>query len=259
MSLKIEQLTFSSPEKILFEHLDVEFSYGKLISVLGANGVGKTTFFKCLLRILEATSGTVYLDDKSIEHFSRQEIARKIAYIAQTHTPSFPYRVLDIVLMGKTPHLHQFYQTPTEKDEQVAYAILQSLDIEHLAEKNYRRLSGGERQLVMIAQAMMQDTKIIIMDEPLSSLDFGYQHKIYQVIKQMTEQGKLIIVSTHQPEHALTYSDEVLILEKDCQFHFGAPLEVMTIKVLERIYKIKISLQEVTDTKGGKHYVCVTE
>jgi iron complex transport system ATP-binding protein len=172
---------------------------------LGPNGVGKSTLFKCILSLLRSYSGDILLDGVSTRSLTERQIARSIAYIPQAHGPVFPYSVLDVVLMGAAGS-HRFFALPRSEDEQYALAQLEALGIADMADRDYSLLSGGERQLVLIARALAQRAQILVMDEPTANLDYGNQVRVMEHITNLSRRGYGVLLSTHNPEHAFFWS-----------------------------------------------------
>ena len=173
--------------------LDISVRAGEVVCLLGPNGSGKTTLFKTLLGLLARLAGSVSIAGRPIESWPRQQLARHMAYVPQAHSAVFPYHVLDMVLMGRTAHLGMF-SAPSEADREQALAALQLLGIEHLANREYTRISGGQRQLALIARALAQDAPAIVMDEPTASLDFGNQALVLTEVKRLAQRGLGIVL-----------------------------------------------------------------
>jgi iron complex transport system ATP-binding protein len=229
---------------------------GEILSVLGPNGCGKTTFFRLLLGILRPTGGDIRMDGSSIMGLERRRLSKLIAYIPQQHVPIFAYTVLDIVLMGRGGHTTAF-QTPGEKDRQAAFAALEKLKISHLAHQKYTALSGGQRQLVLIARAVCQDAKVLIMDEPGASLDYANQQLLINVLMNLASQGYGIILSTHSPEHPFSVAHKVLLMKEGRVAAFGPPEEAITRETLEGVYGIAMDVVSVDDRGGRRHTFCL--
>lgn len=166
------------------KNISFTLNKGELIALLGPNGSGKSTILKCLNGTLKPKTGEIYIENYNIKDLSYKEIAKLISVVPQEHSAVFSYLVIDIVAMGITPYL-SFGRMPTKKDYKEAYTKLEFFNIQHLAEKNYNQLSGGEKQLVLIARALMQDTDYLIMDEPTSHLDFKNQHLLMKELKKI--------------------------------------------------------------------------
>lgn len=221
--------------------------------ILGKNGAGKTTLFRCILSMLHNYEGQILIHDKNVKNCTIRELADSIAYIPQVHSAIYNFSVMDMVLMGTTAAMSTF-GTPGKREYRNAQLALQMVHIEYLEHRTFGHISGGEQQMVLIARAIAQQAKILIMDEPCASLDYGNQIRIMEMAKSLAGQGYLILQSTHNPEHALLYADEVMVLDEGRISHYGEPNEVLTEKVLGHIYGIDISL---CDTGWDHKKVCV--
>src|SRR5262249_21665140 len=184
-----------------------------VLCLLGPNGSGKTTLFKTMLGLLPAQAGEVRLDGAPMQNLARDEIARRIAYVPQAHAAHFPFAVIEMVVMGRTAHLGPF-AAPSREARAGPRAALASLGIAELAETEYTRISGGQRQLALIARALAQDAPAIVMDEPTASLDFGNQVVVLSEVKRLAARGLAVLLSTHDPDHAFSISDRVALLDR---------------------------------------------
>jgi len=227
--------------------------YGQFLSVLGPNGVGKSTLFRCMLGLLSPTAGTVNIDGRPISEMSPEELSRRIAYIPQSHSPVFNYSVMDMVLMGTTARLGRF-SVPGKTQEALANEALEHLGISHLRSRGYGSISGGERQLTLIARAIAQQAKILVMDEPSASLDFGNRIKVMQTVRSLIEDGYCVIQSTHDPEQAYMYSDNILALHSGKVLAWGKPAQTVTAPVISKLYSIDV---EVCSLRNDDIRVCV--
>ncbi len=243
MSLVVKNLSFGYSDNKVIEDISFDINKGDFICVLGKNGVGKSTLFKLLLGFLKKQAGEILIDNKSLDTFSRKELAREIAYIPQYSTSAFNYSVFDTVLMGTTCRLEPL-ASPKAKEKQIAYEALKKFDIAHLSHKYSDSISGGERQLVVLARAIAQGSKILILDEPTANLDYGNQFRVMQTISQLKTQGYSIILSTHNPEQAMWFSDKVMFLDDKKILAYGATQDIITADLLKQIYGIDIDLVE---------------
>lgn len=219
---------------------DVHFALdaGQVLCILGANGAGKTTLFKSILGLLPLWRGDLCVNGESIRHWARARIAQSIGYVPQISNPPFSYTVMDVVLMGRTAYLKS-YQTPKEADEQIAAAAIAQLGIERLAGRRYLELSGGEKQLVLIARALTQQPQILIMDEPTTGLDFGNQQLVLEQVHLLAGKGLAVVMSSHFPDHAFLYADKVLTLKDGTVRALGSPTEVITEETLAELYGVQ--------------------
>lgn len=194
------------------EEIDLTLADGEVLCLLGPNGSGKTTLFRTLLGILPALRGEVRVAGRQIGEWHRRDLARRLAYVPQSHAGLFAFTVEEVVLMGRTARIDRF-ATPSARDREVAHQALDALGIGLLAERVYTEISGGERQLALIARALAQEATILILDEPTASLDFGNQLRVLEHIAGLKTRGLAILMSTHQPEHALRVADRIAFLK----------------------------------------------
>lgn len=194
------------------EGIELALGVGEVLCLLGPNGGGKTTLFRTLLGLLPPLAGTVRVVGRALADWSRQALAKQLAYVPQSHAGVFAFTVEEVVLMGRTARLAPF-GTPSARDRDTARGCLARLGIGHLAGRIYTEISGGERQLALIARALAQEAEILILDEPTASLDFGNQLRVLKEIDALKSQGLAILMSTHQPEHALRVADRFALLK----------------------------------------------
>lgn len=209
-------------------------------TILGANGTGKTTLLKCLTNQLRPCKGDISIDGKPVPSLSSKALARKIAYVPQNCDAAIDYTVLDFICFGRTPYLH-LLESPSDEDYRLARDIAEKHGIAHLAGKSISAISGGERQLVYIARALVQDTPVIIMDEPMSALDFGHQAVILGKIVELRDSGKTVIFTSHNPNHALAISSRVLVIDREKQIIQGDARELLRDQqLLERTFGARV-------------------
>ena len=206
MSIDVAHLSFSYGNREILHDLSFSIPDGCLVNVLGPNGVGKSTLFRCILGLSPHYSGTILVNGKDLRALSVRERAREISYIPQSHAPVYDYEVVDVVLMATGNDL-KMLATPGEAQLQRAHEALARIGIEHLAHRTYTQISGGEQQLVLIARALAQNAQTIIMDEPTSALDYGNTMRVLSCVRQLAREGLSIVQSTHNPDHAFLYSD----------------------------------------------------
>ncbi len=242
--IEVDQLSFSYGKHAVLKHLTFSIEAGKLLSVLGPNGVGKSTLFRCLLGLNKTYTGTVQINKADIKTFTTRQMAETMAYIPQSHSSTFNYSVVEMVVMG-TAHRVSKFSTPSVKDYEKAYDALDQMNMRSYAERYFNELSGGEQQMVLIARALAQQAKILLMDEPTSNLDFGNQLRVMEKIKMLTEKGYTVIQSSHNPQHALMFSDEIMALYAGQIIAKGIPGEVVTKGLLEKLYQTNVEILEV--------------
>lgn len=253
--METKDLCFSYGETQILKHVDFKAYEGQLVALIGPNGAGKSTFFKCILKFLKDYDGQILLEGEDMKHMSRQQIAKKIAYIPQTTVPVFNYTVLDIVLMGLTGEL-RLLETPKEKHIAKAEKVLKDLGISHLRDRGFGRISGGERQLVLLARAIIQDAKLLIMDEPTANLDYGNQFRVMERIRGLVEEGYTVIISTHNPEHALLFAEKAFVLQDGEVRAAGPSKQVLTEELMRQIYDLEVRLID-TEFRGDDAKVCL--
>jgi iron complex transport system ATP-binding protein len=233
--LKVNNLSFSYGAANVLEAVSFHVRHGELCALFGPNGCGKTTLFKCCLRFLAFHQGSVFLNGCDVKSLRVEEMARHVAYVPQQHLPPFPYLVKEIVLMGRTPHLSGVFGVGS-KDKQKAVDALRRLNIDHLADLPYNQLSSGQRQMVLIARAIAQETRLVFLDEPTSALDFSNQVHIWRVMRALAQGGTTLLVCTHDPNHVAWFCDRAVVMGGGRVAAKGDPMQVMTHTLLDMIY-----------------------
>lgn len=258
-SLALSDITYRYGKKGDDVLRKVSFSAGRgeVIAVLGPNGVGKSTMFKCLLGFFKNYGGTITLDGLDLSTLSHKQIAKRIAYIPQSTYPTFNYDVIDVVMMGLTSKL-SLLSSPNKEHIKRAHEALENLGIGHLAHAGYGEISGGERQLVLIARALVQDAKILIMDEPTANLDYGNQFRVMCKVADLAADGYLIILSTHNPDHAFLYAHRVLMMYGGEVIADGTPESVLDSELIYRVYGVNVRIETFTD-ESGTHRICIPQ
>jgi iron complex transport system ATP-binding protein len=243
--LAAHSLGFGYGAKVVGRDVDLEVRPSEVLCLLGPNGSGKTTLFKTLLGLLSPQAGEVRLDGILLARLSRPEIARRVAYVPQAHAAHFPFTVIEMVVMGRTAHLGLF-ASPTQEDRRKALAALTTLGIGALAEAEYTRISGGQRQLALIARALAQDAPAIVMDEPTASLDFGNQVIVLSEVKRLAARGLAIVLSTHDPDHAFSIGHRVALLDGGRLIAQGASQDVLTPERLRSVYGVSVVVERLS-------------
>ena len=258
MSIEVKNLRFCYGARPVIGDVSFTAEKGELLAVLGPNGVGKSTLFRCLLGFLKPVGGEILVDGTELTAYSRRELAKKLAYIPQSHTPAFDHTVLDSVLMGMTAQLRVFEQ-PGQAQREKAMQMLRALGMEKLSSRGCMKISGGERQLMLLARALVQDASMLIMDEPTANLDFGNQQRVLAQIRALTARGYTVLLSTHNPEHALHYAHRVLALQGGHIAADGPTETALTPQLLQTLYGIQAILAEVPTDRGTVRSLIVTE
>ncbi len=243
MSLTVENLSFSYGQRAVLHQLSFTAQAGELLAILGPNGVGKTTLFKCVMGQARRYEGRILADGADLSALSPRARAHRVAAIPQAHPLSFRYSAFDMVLMGTSHGLSPF-AVPGERERAAARTAMERVNIPHLAERPFDHLSGGEQQLVFIARAIAQQAKILLMDEPTASLDYGNRLHVLSVARDLAKDGYTVLLSTHDPQHALWFADRALALQEGRMLALGGPREVLTPALLEALYGRRIELVE---------------
>jgi iron complex transport system ATP-binding protein len=250
--LEVQNLSFSYGERSILRDLNFSLKAGELLGILGANGSGKSTLFRCILGFEKIHAGRILLNGEDIYTKSRRELASLIAYVPQAHHPSFNYSVLDMVLMG-TAAQNSPWSLPDEAQRNNAEEALKTMGIMDLAVRDFRRLSGGEQQLVLIARALAQKAWLLIMDEPTANLDYGNQLRLLFKIKDLSRRGFSIFLSTHNPDHAFLFADRVLALHENRIAAAGPPEEVLCPELIKKLYHVAVEIRK----EEGKAAACI--
>lgn len=241
MRMKIENLHFSYGSREVLKGVSFGIDDSGFVSVLGPNGAGKSTLFRCMLGLLEPSEGSVHICGRNIRQMPPAELSHRVAYIPQSHTPVFNFSVFDMVLMGTTAQLSRF-SSPGKKEAQLAEAAMERIGISHLRDRGCGNISGGELQLALIARAIAQQAKILVMDEPSASLDYGNKLRLMETVKGLTREGYTVIQSTHDPDQAYLYSDQILALYDGKLLARGTPQETISSSLISRLYGVDVEV-----------------
>jgi iron complex transport system ATP-binding protein len=252
--IAVNHVTCGYNHRPVLSDISLAFAPGEVVALLGPNGSGKTTLLKVLLGLLPPQQGNVLLENRPVSTIPPKQLARRIAYVPQVHRASFGYRVLDVVLMGRMPHKPFFFRYG-KTDQTIALQALERLSIGHLKDRPYTEVSGGERQLVLIARALVQGADIFVMDEPVNGLDYGNQIRLLGRIADLARDGYTFIKTTHFPDHALWISDRVVMLKKGRVVADGPTNDVISRTNLYRLYNTHV---DVLGLDGGCR-ICVPE
>jgi len=249
VTLAGRNLTIGYSERVVGRGLNLALEEGEALALLGPNGGGKTTLLKTLLGILQPLAGEALIDGRSLAVIPIRERARRIAYVPQSHVPTFSFSVESVVLMGRTAH-GSLFSRPTAHDHAVAAHALDRFGIAHLNERPYTMLSGGERQLVLLARALAQEPQFIVLDEPTASLDFGNQGKVMREIRALAASGHGVLFTTHDPNHALRGADRAYLLRDGERLAEGPVADVLDRERLEALYGAPV--EKLTDAAVGR-------
>lgn len=249
MSLQIKNLSFGyKKNQMILNNINLEIKQGEILGILGPNGTGKTTFIKCINNIHKPNEGRILYDGNNIMNLSQLNIAKIIAYVPQYTNNFFPMNVIDTVMMGRMPYVKKNY---SDEDKEIVFSIIKKMNLEKFAFRNIKEMSGGERQRVFIARAMAQQPKIIILDEPTSSLDLYNQLFILHTITKLAKENNITTIMTiHDLNLASMFCDNILMLKDTHIFAHGKPESILTAEKIYEMYKVRT---EITTPENYKH------
>lgn len=244
--LSTKSLSFAYDTHTQFSNINLTCQAGEFIGLIGANGAGKSTLLKLLLGLLSAQSGDVHINNQALKHLKRRDIAKKMAFVPQSIELPFAFTVEEVVMMGRNPYLGPF-QLASWHDKNVVQQALQTTDVTHLQHRKVNQLSGGEKQRVIIARALAQESQCILLDEPIASLDICHQFETLDLIQSLTQQGKLAITAIHDLNLAARYCSRLILLGKEVQGKIaivgdGSPEQVLTPKNLRDCFNIEADI-----------------
>lgn len=240
--ISVKDLHFSYTKRKILQGINFELHQGEVVSLLGANGCGKSTLIRLILGLLKG-SGEIDLHGKKLHSYSKKQIASHIAYIPQYHNVPFNYSVLDMVVMGRVFKMGLF-ASPSKKDFAIAHEALGTIGIDNLASRPFGELSGGQKQMVLLARALTQEAKTFIMDEPVSGLDYGNQIRLLEMINTLSARGYTFLKTTHYPDHAILVSSRVVAMDGGKIIANGSSRDVITSDMMQNIYGIDANIIE---------------
>lgn len=245
---EVQDLTFTYPgyDNKVLDEASLVLDRGEVLCILGPNGAGKTTLLGCMAGLLSPQSGVIRLCGRDIRTMRAKEIASLAGYVPQLHTPTFDYRVIDFVLMGKASDTGMFSR-PGAEDERKCMEVLESMNLGHLADKSYLDISGGERQQLLIARAIVQEPEVVLFDEPTAHLDYGNQHRVLRRVKKMASEGYSVVITTHNPDHALLLGDKAAIVSREGKITQGDSREILKEDILSEVYGMNIRIRYIED------------
>lgn len=236
MKIKINDVEFGYTSLPVLKDVKLDISGAQLVSILGPNGVGKSTLIHCINNILTPTSGAVFLDNRDVKTLKLKELAKLMGYVPYSSSDSFPLTVVDTVLMGRHPHSSW---KSTENDLDIVYKTLEMLDIEDLAMRPFNELSAGQHQKVMLARGFAQEPKVLLLDEPTSNLDIRHQMEVTMLLKEMSIRKEiLVIMISHDINIASKYSDKIIMMSEGTIFAAGKPNEVINENNIRSVYSV---------------------
>jgi ABC-type cobalamin/Fe3+-siderophores transport system ATPase subunit len=235
-------LTFAYAEEPVLSDISLNFQAGEFTGVIGPNGSGKSTLLKLIGGILPSPSETVFFKNRELNHYKKKELAVLIAWIPQEKQMAFPFKVIDIVLMGRHPYLSPL-SFEGKDDYQIAEDAMRQTQVLEFAHRSFNEISGGEKQRVMIASAISQKPEVMLLDEPTSALDIKYQIEVLNILKRLNEdENKSLILAMHDLHLASKFCKRLVLLKKGQVFCEGTPAEVLKKEILEDVYEVKVKI-----------------
>lgn len=254
--IKAEHVAFSyTPDVPILQDISFEVAAGEVLMILGANGCGKSTLMRTILGENKRSAGSIEVNGRDISHMSTTEMAREVAMVFQDHNAPFPFPVIDVVKMGRAPYLPAFGR-PTKHDLEIARESLAAVGLSYYEDEPYTNLSGGERQMILIARALAQQTDLVLMDEPTSHLDYRNAAIVLQTANRLaTEQNKAVVMITHAPDQAFYYPSKAALMKGGRFFAYGPSEEVLTNETLSQVYDMPIKVLPAHDSETGMDYL----
>ncbi|MFA6803994.1 MAG: ABC transporter ATP-binding protein [Candidatus Methanomethylophilaceae archaeon] len=250
MHIKIDDIDFSYSNAPVLNDITLDLEGPQFVTILGPNGVGKSTLIHCINKVLKPTRGSVMVDEINIDDIKLKDMAKKIGYVPYASTDSFPLTVIDTVLMGRSPHSGW---RSTDEDLNIVYNVLKMLHIDDLAMRSFNELSAGQHQKVMLARGLVQDPEILLLDEPTSNLDIKHQLEVTYILKDLARSHNLLVIMiSHDINIASKFSDKIILLRGGTIFSIGTPQEVITEKNIKEVYGVE---SNIIDVDGHPHVI----
>lgn len=234
---EVRNLVFSHGKKRILDNINFSLHPREMVALLGKNGAGKTTLMRLMLGLLSPQKGEIFLLGKALAEYGRRSHARFVAYVPQGHTAFFPYKAIDVILLGSLPH-DSIWRSVSSLRYEEARSVMKRLGIEGLEKRHYNTLSGGERQSILLARALMQKARILIMDEPETGLDFGQKIRLYDIFHQLVDDGYTLFITSHDPLWVKKEFTRTMVLAHQALQADGSPHFVLTDEYINKIYNI---------------------
>lgn len=250
ITIRINGMEFGYSDLPVLSDINIDIDGPQFVSIVGPNGVGKSTLIHCINKILEPTGGTVFLNERNVNDFNLKEMAKVIGYVPHKASDTFPLTVIDAVLLGRNPH--SGWKT-TQEDLRIVYDTLRKLEIEDLSMRRFNELSAGQRQRVMLARGLVQNPQAILLDEPTSNLDVKHQLRISHLLHDLSrDENLLVIVVSHDLNLAAKYSDNIILMSEGSVYAVGSPKDVLTPENIKKVYGVD---SHIIDDNGTPHIV----
>ncbi|SKC03225.1 iron complex transport system ATP-binding protein [Lachnospiraceae bacterium] len=247
IKISVKDLKYSVGAHKILNGVTLDVPKGKMIGVIGPNGSGKTTTLKHIYRAIDPKDGVVYLNGKDVHSYSYRDSAREMTVMKQEHNTDFSYSIYEMVMMGRIPY-RKMFEADTKEDRDIVVRSLKYVGMDKMLERPYSELSGGEKQRVMIARSIAQETEIFILDEPTNHLDVHYQWAIMDLIRKI---GKTVISVFHELNLASNYCDEIYVVDNGCIVAHGTPEKIITKRMLSEVFKIDADI--IKTDNGATH------
>lgn len=260
MFMEVKNASFSYGKKVIFENIDFSLTEGGIFCLLGPNGTGKSTLLDCIMGVQKLKLGSILIKGESISKLAPRELAKFVSYVPQIHTASFPFEVIQMVLMGRTPYLN-IYSSPSNADFSIAEEALTIVGMAEHKHRLFTELSGGEKQLVMIARALAQKSSMVVMDEPTAHLDVKNEFVVLETILELAQKMRLtFLIATHFPNHPFYFADHSIpttvgILHNKNFYYLGTPNEVLTESNILEVFGVKTKVLTYRQEEEQYSYV----
>lgn len=245
--IDVDKIKFSYTKKQIYNSFSLSFCENEITFIMGNNGSGKTTLLNLITGFLKPSEGEIRIFNKNISEYDSKELAKKIAYVPQSLKQSIDFIVKDYLSLGRSPYI-KFGGSPSKKDYEIVEHYSRWMGIQEFLECNYNELSGGQKQMISITKALIQDTPIIVMDEPMSALDLGKQAELLTTLKKLKDIGKTVILTSHNPNHALLFKCNVCLIHENSILGFGSNTEVLKEYNIEKVYGKNVCLDKKSNT-----------
>ena len=247
--IEVRGAAFKYGDRTLFSSINLDIFAGEVLTILGPNGCGKSTLLRCIGGALTLAEGTVRMGNDDLSALDPGARGRRIGFLFHDHTPTFPFTVLAVASMGRTPHM-SIFGMPSPQDMALTEEALDTVGIRHLKNRPYTELSGGERQLVLLSRTLVQQADVILLDEPTSHLDMRNQVLCLKTIGSLAAQGRSMVMTTHDPNHAFLYPGRVVLMKPDGSLLTGPASDIVTDATLSMIYGTDIGVFSVARRAG---------